>query len=396
MLPLRLRHLPLVEEQPSVGLHRARRRNPRGHQKRRPVDAVEPADLFADQVHIRRPELFKARLVRRIVRTIPESRNVVRQRVQPHIHHVLLIARHRNAPRETRPAHRQVLQPPAHKADHLAPRRLRPHESRIRLVKLQQLALEGRQLEEVVFFAHRLRHAPAIRARRPRRPIHIQLVAHAVLSGIEAFVDVPPLAQRGKQMLHPALVSLLGRPDKVVVGQSQPVPQPAKLARNRRRKLHRRPPRLRRGPLDLLPMLVRAGQKPCLDAQCPLPPRNGVAHDRRVSVAQVRPRIHVINRRGQVIAFCLGFGHVQGFSVRSPFLMQAETAITIHLTASKPHVLPDHKRSKLHPQPRTPSLPRLLAENAACPQSSVRRSPPTSLLKSPLKIKVFRGLPKCI
>ena len=102
----RLRHLALVEEQPAVGLHRPRHGNPRRHQKRRPIDAVEAADLLADQVQIRGPELFKARLIRRIVRPITQRCNVVGQSVQPHINHMLFVARNGDAPGKTCPAHR--------------------------------------------------------------------------------------------------------------------------------------------------------------------------------------------------------------------------------------------------------------------------------------------------
>ena len=54
------------------------------------------------------------------------------------------------------------------------------------------------------------------------------------------------------------------------------------------------------GALDLLPVLVGAGEEPGLDAQGALAPRDRVAHDGRVGVAQVRPRIHVVDGRGEV------------------------------------------------------------------------------------------------
>ena len=81
---------------------------------------------------------------------------------------------------------------------------------------------------------------PAIGARRSRRPIHIRLVGDAILARVRALVDEAAVAQRGKQLLHAALVPLFRGADEVVVGQPQPVPQPAKLAGNLRRKLLRR------------------------------------------------------------------------------------------------------------------------------------------------------------
>ena len=66
-------------------------------------------------------------------------------------------------------------------------------------------------------------------------------------------------------------------------------------------------------------MLVGAGEEPGLDAQRPLAPRNGVADDGRVGVAQVRPRIHVVDGRGQVIAGWAGcrIGHRQDIAFDS-------------------------------------------------------------------------------
>ena len=78
--------------------------------------------------------------------------------------------------------------------------------------------------------------------------------------------------------------------DEIVVGEAQPVPQPVKLTRNGGGKLLRRAPGQRGGALDLLPVFVRAGEKPRIDAQRALAPRNGIADDGRVGVAQVRPR----------------------------------------------------------------------------------------------------------
>ncbi len=212
-----------------------RHRNARSHQKRRPVDAMEAADLLADEVHIGGPELREPGLVRRIIRPVSKRGHVVGQRVEPDVNHMLLVAGNRNAPRKTGAADGQILQPAAHKRNHLAARRLRLNKPRIRLVKLQQLALKGRELEEVVLLAHRLRDPPAIRTRRAGRHLHKGLVGDAILPRIRALVDVAAVAQRGKQLLHAALVPLLRCADEVVVRQSEPVPQAAKLCRDGRR-----------------------------------------------------------------------------------------------------------------------------------------------------------------
>ena len=63
--------------------------------------------------------------------------------------------------------------------------------------------------------------------------------------------------------------------------------------------------RLRRA-LNLLPVLVGAGEKVSVNAQHALPPRHGVAGNGGVRVADMRPRIDVVDRRRDVelLAHC--------------------------------------------------------------------------------------------
>ena len=72
-----------------------RRRQAGRHQERRPVQRVLADDLLADQVRHGRPEALDARGCRRIVGAEAERGQVVRQRVEPDVHHVL---RDRRAP----------------------------------------------------------------------------------------------------------------------------------------------------------------------------------------------------------------------------------------------------------------------------------------------------------
>ena len=49
-------------------------------------------------------------------------------------------------------------------------------------------------------------------------------------------------------------------------------------------------------PLYLLAVLIRAGEEERVSAQKTLPPCDCVAGDRGVSMADVRPRVHIVNR----------------------------------------------------------------------------------------------------
>ena len=48
-------------------------------------------------------------------------------------------------------------------------------------------------------------------------------------------------------------------------------------------------------------MFVRAGQEQDIESAHPLPARQGIRCHRRVGVPEMRARIHVVDRRGEVI-----------------------------------------------------------------------------------------------
>ena len=77
--------------------HLLRQRQPQRHQEDRPVNRMETDDILADQVQVRRPELVK--LLRTVaVRVVSDPRDIVGQRVQPHVSHMLRVKVNRDAP----------------------------------------------------------------------------------------------------------------------------------------------------------------------------------------------------------------------------------------------------------------------------------------------------------
>ena len=77
-----------------------RQRQSGGHQKCRPVDAVEAGDLLADEVQVGRPEFLEFGLVCGIIAAVAEGGDVVGQRVEPDVDDVLLVAGNGDAPGE--------------------------------------------------------------------------------------------------------------------------------------------------------------------------------------------------------------------------------------------------------------------------------------------------------
>ena len=88
-------------------------------------------DVLADYVHVGRPVALE---LRRLLVGKADAGEIVGQRVDPHIHDVLRIAGHRNAPVEGGARDREILQAAAHEALHFVGARVRTDELRMRLV----------------------------------------------------------------------------------------------------------------------------------------------------------------------------------------------------------------------------------------------------------------------
>src|SRR4029077_17737590 len=97
-----------------------------------------------------------------------ERGNVVRKRVEPDVDHVLRIVRYGDAPGERRAADGKITQAAAHEREHFIAPRLGTDEVRLLGVKVDQLVLECRELEKIIFFLHCFSGAAALRAGRTR------------------------------------------------------------------------------------------------------------------------------------------------------------------------------------------------------------------------------------
>ena len=110
----------------------------------------------------------------------------------------------------------------------------------------------------------------------------------------------PRCLQQLEHLLRAAFVLLAGGADEFVVGNPKPVPQGAELARNFVGELLRRLAGGGGRALDLLAVLVGAGEEERVATQRPLTARNGVADHGRVGVPDVRASIHVVDRSRDV------------------------------------------------------------------------------------------------
>ena len=265
----------------------------------RPEHRVRLEDVLADQVPGAGPEAPVPVAVGEAQR-----RGVVDQRVEPHVGHVALVPRQRDAPGHAlaRARDRQVAERLAQHAEHLAPVGRGTYEVGMPLQVIDQPRLVLLHAEEVVDLPAPFR----------RRGVFRQLAVHQLLLGDEPFlahrveplvlglVDVAGVVDPLQHLLHDLRVAPLGGADEVVVGNVQPLPGAAEsladpvgeglgVGTGRRSRLE-----------DLLAMLVGTGEEVGTVAVEPVPTRQEVADDGGVGVAEMRLGVDVVDRGGDV------------------------------------------------------------------------------------------------
>ena len=107
---------------------------------------MEAHDVLADHVQIRGPVAAK---LGAIYVGVTDRGDVVGERVDPHIHDVLRIARDLHAPVEGRTRDRQVLQAALDEGADLVEPLLRQHEVGMALIEIEQLLLVSGKPEEI-------------------------------------------------------------------------------------------------------------------------------------------------------------------------------------------------------------------------------------------------------
>ena len=99
---------------------------------------------------------------------------------------------------------------------------------------------------------------------------------------------------------HAEAMPLLGRADEIVVADVELLPQLVMLGHDAVGQLDREDPFLRRGALDLLAVLVRAGEEPDVVAHPPPVAGDDVGDDVLVHVPDVRVVVDVVDGGGDV------------------------------------------------------------------------------------------------
>ena len=191
----RFRHLLAPAEQEAVGVNALLHGDARRHQERWPVHRVEANDVLADDVQIGRPETpIPVGLIGEA-----DARDVIGERIDPDVHHVIGGVRYLHAPVESGARDREVLQAAFDEAHHLIAACVRADEIGLALIERQKLVLIGRQPEKIGLFLDPF-HRRALRAATDIVLADggfvlavVGLVAHRIPAGIDVDIDIAVL-----------------------------------------------------------------------------------------------------------------------------------------------------------------------------------------------------------
>ena len=146
-VPERFAHPLALEHDEAVPEDLAGKGEPGAHEHRRPIDAVEPGDVLADDMQIRRPpRLEQAR--RQLAKV--EGRDVVDERIDPDVDDAVLVERDRDAPFLAFTTDRQIVQAGFEHVEDLVASQLGYQKLGVLTIVIEQrLSILG-ELEEVV------------------------------------------------------------------------------------------------------------------------------------------------------------------------------------------------------------------------------------------------------
>ena len=301
---LRFAHFAAVHQKPRVTEHLLRQRQVERHEENRPVDGVEADDVLADEVQVCRPIALEL-LGGVAVAVVADAGDVVRKRIEPNVHDVLVVKIDRNAPLEGGSGNAEVLQAGQEEVVHhfrFALRRL--NEFRVLIDVVDEAVCILAHLEEVRFFLCGLYRAVAVRTAavfiklRSREEGFARRAVHAL---VVALINIALLVELFKDLLYLLFVVIVRSADEFVVGGVHHVPV-------RLDDLRDVVDIFLRGDaggiglfFNLLAVLVRAGLEVDIVALHALVARNAVGEHDLIRVADVRAAGGVSDSRRNII-----------------------------------------------------------------------------------------------
>ena len=302
----RLGHLAAVHQQPAVAKHALGQRQIQSHQHGGPQDGVEAQDLLAHHVQVGGPELVV--IVVGLV-AVAQRGDIVAQRIDPDIHGVLGVKGNGDAPLDRGAGNTGVLQALLDKGDHLVLPALGLDELGVLLVELEQTVGVLAGLEEVGLLVGLVDLAAALGA----LAVHQLAVGPEALAGLAvvadvlALVDIALLIQLGEDLLAGLHMVVIGGADEAVIADIQQLPQILDGGNDPVNVLLGGHACIGGLVLDLLAMLIGAGQEHDFLALHPLEAGQRVAGHGGVTVADVQLVAGVVDGGRDVE--CVVFAH---------------------------------------------------------------------------------------
>ena len=301
--------------------HPLGQRQVQSHQHGGPQNGVEAQDLLAHHVQVGRPEFIV--VVVGLV-AVAQCGDIVAQSIHPDIHGVLGVEGHRDAPLDRGTGHAGVLQALLDEGDHLVLAALGLDELGVLLVELQQAVGVLAGLEEVGFLVGIVDLAAAVRAFAVHQlAIGPEALAGlAVVADILALVDIALLVQLGEDLLAAFHVVVVGGTDKAVVADIQQLPQILDGGHDLVHILLGGDAGIGSLILDLLAVLIGAGQEHDVVTLHPLEAGQRIAGHGGVAVADVQLIAGVIDGGGDIKCLVFAHGDLSSFLL----VLQAKSA----------------------------------------------------------------------
>ena len=308
-ISLGLAHLAVALQQPRMTEYLLRQRKIQRHQENGPVNGMETDDILTDQMQIRRPLLLE-QVAGLSVALVANAGDVVGQRIQPYVYHMLRIEIHRDTPFEGGTGYTEILQTRKQEVVHhliLSGNRL--NEFRMLVDMVNQTVSVFAHTEEISLFLGRLHLAATVRT----LAVHQLGLGPEGLAGstvhtlVSALVDIALVIQLLEDLLYLLLVIIIGGADEFIIGSIHQIPDALNLAGYIVHEFLRSNACLLSLQLDLLAVLVGSGlEKYVVALQSPETGDSVRQHD-LIGVADVGLAGCVGNSRSHIKFFLVHF-----------------------------------------------------------------------------------------
>ena len=252
-------------------------------------------DFLADEMNIGGPEACL------LVLRAADSAEIRGQRVEPDVKDVRLFAGNGNAPANGSARDAEIAEASFDEAKNFVAASFGLDEIGMLGVPIEKWLLERGELEIEIGFRDGFRWTATIGTVFAGLYVDVGIVVDAVLPGVVTRVDETVVTALFEKPLHGVSVFQVGGADKLVALDTEFIPEAAPLGGHFRDEFGFRNAGFFRGALDVDAVFIGAGGHDHVVSTHAFVAADGVTHDGRVGVADVRQTVRVVDRGGQVI-----------------------------------------------------------------------------------------------